>query len=149
MGHVAFPFNMKQFLFHRGCSFKLKSILEVGLVARGKKPKRKRNCVLHSLDPWSEEIEEKYQGDLSKFIRRLSGNALKTPSIGFMWPRHRKRNILANKFACHHCLHDSAAWLYRKSDISERWDDLKSTTLYTKASFKNNSQKCLEWAAAR
>ena len=66
-----------------------------------------------------------------RYITRLSGNAVKTSSIGFMWPRdtRKRHNVLANKIACHRCLQDSAAWLYRKSDISETWDHFISTTL--------------------
>ena len=33
MGHVAFPFKWKQFLFHSGFSFNVKSILEAGLTS--------------------------------------------------------------------------------------------------------------------
>ena len=46
MGHVAIPFNWKQFLFHRGCSFNLKDSSQVK-----RKPRRTTNCVLHSPGP--------------------------------------------------------------------------------------------------
>ena len=35
MGHVLIHFNWKQYLFHRGCSFDLKSIFGAGLIAGG------------------------------------------------------------------------------------------------------------------
>ena len=67
MGHVAIPSKWKQFLFHRGSSFNLKSILEAGHIAGGKRnPRRTTNCVHHSLDPWRNAIEEHIQGDMSK-----------------------------------------------------------------------------------
>ena len=33
MGNVAIPYNRKAFVFHRGCSFNIKSILETELIA--------------------------------------------------------------------------------------------------------------------
>ena len=39
MGHVAIPYNRKELVFHRGCSFNIKSILETGLIAGGKESK--------------------------------------------------------------------------------------------------------------
>ena len=53
MGHVAFLFTWKQFLFHRGCSFNLKSILEMGLIAGEKESREGRQTVSFTpLDPW-------------------------------------------------------------------------------------------------
>ena len=53
MGQVAIPFNWKQFLFHRGCSFNLKSILDAALIAGGKESKEGRQTVFFTpLDPW-------------------------------------------------------------------------------------------------
>ena len=67
MGHVAIPFKWKQFLFHRGCSFNLKSILVAGLVAGRKESREGRQTVgFTHLDPWRNEIEEQFQGDMSK-----------------------------------------------------------------------------------
>ena len=45
MGHVAIPFKWKEFLFHRGCSFNLKSISDAGLMASGKESKEGRQTV--------------------------------------------------------------------------------------------------------
>ena len=59
MGHVAIPFKWKEFVFHRGRSFDLKSILDAGLIAGAKKSKEGRQTVDH-------EIEEEFEGDLSK-----------------------------------------------------------------------------------
>ena len=129
MGHVAFPFNWKQFLFHRGCSINLKSILEAALSLQGEKKAEEddKTVLVTLLDPWRNEIEEKSEvasRNQERYTTRLSGNALKTPCNGSIWPRHRKKhNILANKNACHHCSQDSDSWLYRESDISEWWDD--------------------------
>ena len=57
----------KQFHFYRECSFNLKSILETGLIAVGKDSREGRQTVFFTpLDPWRDETEETFQGDLSK-----------------------------------------------------------------------------------
>ena len=38
-GSFAVPYNWKEFLFHRGCSFDVTSILKSGLVAGGRESK--------------------------------------------------------------------------------------------------------------
>ena len=60
MGHVAIPFTWIQFLFHRGCWFNLKSILEAGLIAGMKESREGGQAVFSTpLDPWGNAIEEK------------------------------------------------------------------------------------------
>ena len=49
MGHVPIPFKWKEFLFHRGYSFNLNSILDAGLIAGGKESKEGRQTVVHSI----------------------------------------------------------------------------------------------------
>ena len=65
MGHVAKRFKWKQFLFHRGCSFNPKSILEEGHIAGREEIREGRQTVFFTpLDPYA--IEETIQGDMSK-----------------------------------------------------------------------------------
>ena len=45
MGHVAIPDNWKEFLFHRGFAFNIKSILEQGLTASGRESKEGRQTI--------------------------------------------------------------------------------------------------------
>ena len=45
MGHVAIPYNEKEFVFHRGCSFNIKSILVTGLIAGGRESKEGRQTI--------------------------------------------------------------------------------------------------------
>ena len=142
-------FNWKQFVFHQGCSFNFKSVLEAGLIAGRRESREGRQTVFFtSLDPWGDEIEEflrwrveTKKGTLQDLVETLSGRRLLDPSGQGTGKRH---NIVANKIACHHCSQDSGAWLYRESD----WDDFRSTTLYTKASSKNKFSKYLESATA-
>ena len=135
-------FNWKQFVFHQGCSFNFKSVLEAGLIAGRRESREGRQTVFFTpLDPWGDEIEEflrwrveTKKGTLQDLVETLSGRRLLDPSGQGTGKRH---NIVANKIACHHCSQDSGAWLYRESD----WDDFRSTTLYTKASSKNKFSK--------
>ena len=61
------PFHWEQFLFHRGCSFNLKSI-EGGAHCNWEKPRRATDCLLHSPGPLRRWFLNKnsFQGGLSK-----------------------------------------------------------------------------------
>ena len=144
MGHVAIPFNWAQFLISPRMLIKLEVHLG-GEVITGGQESREGRRLCSSLH-W---IPGK---------RRLKNNSKVTCHYKTEWKRaqdavywihlakaqEKGKNIWANKIACHHCLQESAAWLYREGDVSERWDDFPSATLHTKASSKNNSQICLE-----
>ena len=59
MGHVAIPYNWKEFLFHRGCSFNSTSILQSGLIAGERKQRRTTDRFLHASQPvWGYPDEE-------------------------------------------------------------------------------------------
>ena len=45
MGHVLRPLNRKEFVFHRGCSFNLKSILGAELIAEGREGRESRHTI--------------------------------------------------------------------------------------------------------
>ena len=49
MGHVAIPYKWKKFLFHRGCSLHVTSILRSGLIGGGREGKEGRQTIfLHT-----------------------------------------------------------------------------------------------------
>ena len=80
MGHDAIPSKWKEFLFHRGCSFSVKSVLDAGIVAGGKESKEGRQTVFFTpLDPWCNETDEEFDGDqvekssLLEQVEMLSG----------------------------------------------------------------------------
>ena len=59
MGHVAIPCNWKEFVFHRGCSFNINSILETGLIAGGRESKEGRQTIFFThLNPFGENPDE-------------------------------------------------------------------------------------------
>ena len=64
MGHVAIPHNWKEFVFHLGCSFNIKPILETRLIARGRESKEGRQTIfLTLLSPLGEKSDEEEPSD--------------------------------------------------------------------------------------
>ena len=60
MGHVAIPYNWKEFIFHRVCSYNANSFLDTGLVAGGKESRgRETKNLLHNTQPLLEKIQMK------------------------------------------------------------------------------------------
>ena len=70
MGHVAIPYSWKEFVFHRGCSFKIKSILETELTAGGRESKDKRQTIfsrkVHYHSSWKHDQDVVYCEKLSR-----------------------------------------------------------------------------------
>ena len=68
MSHVAIPYKWKEFLFHRGCSHNVQSILKSGLIAGGRESKQGRQAIFFTpLSPFGPNPdEEKLSDDLSK-----------------------------------------------------------------------------------
>ena len=68
MGHVANPYTCKEFLFHRGCSYKVQSILRAGLIAGGRESKRGWQTIFFTpLNPFCPNPDEEgLNDDLSK-----------------------------------------------------------------------------------
>ena len=59
MGHVAIPYRWKKFLFHRGCSFDVTSILRSGLIAGGRESKEGTQTIFFTpLTPTGDNPDE-------------------------------------------------------------------------------------------
>ena len=88
MGHVAVPYKWKEFLFHRGCSNDVTSILKSGLVAGGRESKEGRQTLFFTpLNPFGDNPDEEEPGDdlskpREKYTVTASGNLVRTPSTG-------------------------------------------------------------------
>ena len=67
MGHVAIPYNWKEFVFHRGCSFNINSSFETGLIVGGGESKEERQTIIFTpLNPFGDNPDEEAPGvDLS------------------------------------------------------------------------------------
>ena len=58
MGHECIPLTWNQFVFHRGCSFDLKSTLGAGIIAGGREGRENRQTVFFTpLTPLGTEEE--------------------------------------------------------------------------------------------
>ena len=67
MGHVAIPCKWKEFLFHRGSSYDVQSILRSGFIGGGRKSKEGRQTIFFTpLSPFVDNPDEEPSDDLSK-----------------------------------------------------------------------------------
>ena len=59
MGYVLIPHNWKEYIYHRGCSISIQSILENGLIPGGKESDKGRQTVFFAhLKPFGRDSEE-------------------------------------------------------------------------------------------
>ena len=64
MGHILIRHNWKEFIFHRGCSFSIRSILENGLISGGRESDKGRQTVFFPpLDPSGGDSDEEEHRD--------------------------------------------------------------------------------------
>ena len=75
MGPVRLQLNWKQFVFHGGCSFNLKSMSGAGLIAGEREGSGKETySILHSVSPWGAESEEEFHDEVA-FVPMLPGKS--------------------------------------------------------------------------
>ena len=153
MGHVAISFYWKEFLFHRGCSFYLKSIFDAGLIAGGKERKEGHQTVLHSIRSqerrdWRKNrwwVIKAEKSSLQEQVETLSGRSL-LDSFG---QGTRKRTAhWADKISRSCCLRFCSGRLHRKSGVQRRRKNSISEPLHASASSEDNLQGCHNFKAA-
>ena len=104
-----------------------------GAHRRGVKESREGDdsAFLTPLDAWGDEIEDKFQGDMSKprqvhykteWKTRSRRRLLESSDQG----TRKRHGVLAKKIACHHCLHKTAPLDCIERVISQKGE----TTLY-------------------
>ena len=71
MGHVTFPFNWKEFVFHKGCSFNINSILQSELTAGGRESNERHTIFFTLLNPLGEKSDEEAPGDDLSIPRKV------------------------------------------------------------------------------
>ena len=110
MGPVEIPYNWKEFVFHRGCSVNIKSMLETSLVAGGKESKERRQTFFFtSPSPFGEnQDEEAPDGDISKPRRAHYHSNWRHNQdlciLGQIFSSTRSMvTILANEIECNYC----------------------------------------------
>ena len=87
MGQVAIPYKWKEFLFHRGFSFNVTSILTSGLIAGGRKNKEGRQTIFFTpLNPFGYDPDEEEPGEeLSKPRKVHNHSAWKKTQDAVNW----------------------------------------------------------------
>ena len=71
-GHVAIPYEWKELLLHRGCSFNCTSILQSGLVAGGRVSRDGRQTVFFTrLNPFGDNPDEEHPTDDLSIPRKV------------------------------------------------------------------------------
>ena len=59
MGYTSIPYNWEEYIFHRGCSWSVQSILGSGLIPSGKESDKARQAVFFTpLNPFGENPDE-------------------------------------------------------------------------------------------
>ena len=86
IGHVAIPYRWKEFLFDRGCSFQVTSILKSGLI-RTRKQRKKTDHLLHTFQPFGDNPDEEKPSDDPSKPRKVHfhsnwTHSQETPSTG-------------------------------------------------------------------
>ena len=72
MGHVANSIYWTEFVFHRGCSFNVNSILTTGLIARGRGSKEGRQTIFFTpLNPLGENPDDEAPSDGLSIPRKV------------------------------------------------------------------------------
>ena len=82
MGHVAIPYGWKEFVFHRGWSFNLSSILEIGLIAWWIESTEGRHTFFFTpLNPFWAKFRLRMIAQDRESLS-VNGNMFRTPSTG-------------------------------------------------------------------
>ena len=120
MGHIAIPFNWKEIVFHRGCSFNLSSVLETGLMGR-------HTIFFTPLNPLGDNPDEEAQIDDFSRPRKVhyvshwktfSGRRL----LDKNYPMHKIKDVRfgltkSNAIIVHK---SCAGWLHLQVNFTER-----------------------------
>ena len=83
MGYVLIPYNCKEYLYHRGCSFSIQSVLENGLIPGGHESEKGRQTAFFiQLDPFGGDSDEEEPRDDYTVTTTVIGNVIRMPFIG-------------------------------------------------------------------
>ena len=122
MGHVAIPDKWKEFLFHRGCSYDVISILKSGLIT-GETRKLRRKT--ENNDFWDNPDEEEPSEDFSKSRRVHHHSKLKSGQGAVYWinlaqaPDTGLQFCQSNQMPCHFCRQFCAGRLHLQRNFSK------------------------------
>ena len=118
MGQIGHPHKWKEFLFHRGCSYNVTSILKPGLIAGGRESKEGRQTIFFTpLNRFGDNPdEEEPNDDLSK-PRKVHYHSKWKPSQDAVYWTHLARarqrtTFLAKQIPCRSCIQPCAGRLH-------------------------------------
>ena len=99
MGHVATPYNWKEFLYHRGFSFDVTSILQSGLVAGARESREGRQTIFFTpLNPFGDNPDEEKPSDDLSIPRKVHYHSeWKNSQDAVSWINLARATILADK----------------------------------------------------
>ena len=147
MGHVAIPYTWNDFLYRRGCSYNVQSILRSGLIAGGRESKQGRQTVFFTpLNPLV-PIQTKRNSTViyptrGRYTTKASGNRIRTQSIGSMKPEHKTKDCnFGRRVSRHNCMQLCANRLHLQSDLSKRREDFIRKTLHAPICAEDCTQK--------
>ena len=127
MDHVAIPYKWREFLFHRGCSFDVTSILKAGLIAGRRQSKERRQTIFFTpLSPFGDNPdEEEPSDDLSKPRKVHYYSKSKNSQDAVYWlnsarAQDKGLRILADEVSCRNCIQLCAGSLHLSSDFRRR-----------------------------
>ena len=153
-GYILIPYNWKEYIFHRGCSFSIQSILENGLIPGGKESKGGRQTIFFTpLNPFGGDSDEEEPRDDYTIPQKVHyhsiGNVIRCRLLGKIIPSTRSRiAILANEVTCNHRTQSCASRLHLQSNLSKRRSNTVRKTLNPTTRAESHTEKQLAFAAA-
>ena len=146
MGHLLIPYKLKEYIFHRGCSFSIQSILEKDSFQVERKG---REAFFTPLNPFGEDSDEEEPRDDYTVLQKVHNhtNNCKRNQDAVYWvklsPSSRSRiAILANEVTCNHRTQSCASRLHLQRSNNVR----KTLNPMTRA--ESHTEKQLALAAA-
>ena len=150
MGYVLIPYNWKECLYHRGCSFSIQSVLENGLIRVDMKARK--GGKLPSSHHLTLLVEIPTKKNLV-MITQLQPQSLETYSgcrlLDKIIPSTRSRiAILADEVTCSHRERSCASRLHLQSYLSKGRSNTVRKTLNPSTCAKSHTESKLAFAAA-
>ena len=151
MGQIVHSHKWKEFLFHRGCSYKVTLILKSGLIAGGRESKEGRQTIFFTpLNRFGDNPdEEEPNGDLSTPRKVHYHSKWKPSQDAVYWinlARARQRTtFLAKQIPCRNCFQPCAGRLHLSSDFRKNFI---RKTLDASSRTEDSTQECLAITAA-
>ena len=135
MQHILIPYNWKQFVFHRGCSFSIQSILEIGLIAWGKQRNEGRQTIFFTpLNPFWENPDEEAPSDDFTIPKKVHCHSNWNRDqdavylVKLSWAQDQGLRFWQTKVTCNNRTQSGAGRLHLQSNLSERrWNTSRKT----------------------